>query len=544
MSADNNSGTIDPALVDAALIDVAVIGMGPVGKMAALLLARAGHDVLVVDRREVDYPLPRAVGHDAEIARLLQLAGLRVDAMPEAVEPYDDLYVWVNAAQETLEQIDVSGVGSSGWNNMYFYHQPALEARMDDALRALPGITVRRGMDAHVTGQDDESVDLLLTPVSGGIPEKVRARFVLGADGANSTTRRDAGIGWHDLGYFFDWLVVDVIPGPDAEITHLAKQVCDPLRPTTVVPAGPGRRRWEFMLLEGDDRDDLVRPERIWELLAPFGVTPGRAKLDRGVIYTFAAGWAESWRTGRVFLLGDAAHLMPPFAAQGLASGFRDCLNLAWKLDLVLHGVSDRGLLGSYQSERLSHVDGFIQFSMALGQVICITDPTVAAHRDAQMTAALQARTRPAPPPAPRLGPGLHLGEHGGELSRQGFITTAGRPQPTRFDDVFGPGALLVRSQDPVLPPTLVRALRDIGITVAAFGPSAAGSLTRFDDCAGTYAGWFQEWSVAAVLVRPDFSVFGAAKDARDTQTLAQDYLAAVHHFTGADTTHRIGAQS
>jgi 3-(3-hydroxy-phenyl)propionate hydroxylase len=524
--------------------DIVVVGMGPVGKLAAAMLARAGHSVLIADKKLETYPLPRAVAHDAEIARILQNVGLPVDRMPDAVEPYDDMYVWMNADRQILHQVDWTGVDPSGWNNTYFYNQPALEAHLEASLLAEPRVDARRGVSAHLVRQDAESVEVRLDRVDGTESTRVRARYLLGADGANSSIRTELGIAWRDLGYFFDWLVVDVIPGEDVEVTHLALQVCDPARPTTVVPGGPGRRRWEFMRLPGETVEELIAPDRIWELLRPFGVTPANSTLERGVVYTFNSCWAAEWRKGRAFLLGDAAHLMPPFAGQGLAAGFRDVINLTWKLDLVLRGLAAEDVLDSFESERLPHVTDFVDFSMSLGRIICVLDPEEARARDTAMMEALRQGLTPEPPPAPRLGGGggLHRGDAGGVLSRQGRIVTDEQRVPTRFDDVFGAGVLLLRS--PALAAQLdgaLRSLRDRGVAAASFG-GGGGAVHGFEDVDGTYIAWFDEWGVDAVLIRPDLYVYGtvasgASAPAVAVADLVGGFLSALT-ITGAPDPH------
>lgn len=527
--------------------DVAIIGMGPVGKLAGLLLARAGHSVVLTERKARNYPLPRAVAMDAEIARILQGTGLRVDSIPDAVEPYDDVYLWVDANDEPMHMGDWSGVDPSGWGNEYFYNQPALESHLDRALLSEPNATVLRGVNARVIDSGAAgSAQVGISPATDATPTStdpepaagrvdareestLEVRYVLAADGAGSRTRRDLGLPWNDPGYFFGWLVVDVVPGPDLQITHLAKQVCDPKRPTTVVPGGPGRRRWESMRMDGESKEELVRPEKIWELLAPHGVRPDNAELERGVVYTFNSGWASQRRSGNVLLLGDAAHLMPPFAGQGLAAGFRDAVNLCWKLDLALRGLAGDELLDTYEPERQRHVADFIDFSMSLGRIICVLDETEAAERDAQMKAAIAANAAGEAPPAPRLGDGAHQGETGGVLSLQGRITVSddnagavGDEAPeVRFDDVFGTAALILGDDVEAPGPRTVAELAEVGIRTVRMGED-------FRDARGSYREWLDQPQASAALVRPDLYVFGTAAGQRGAEELAQAFLSAV----------------
>src|SRR5579875_2111309 len=276
------------------------------------------------------------------------------------------------------------GDGPSGWPLSSMFNQPSLEALLDRRARQLPSVEVRRGVEVAGLEQDGEGVTL-----SGAHRGAVRARYVVGCDGANSTVRDLAGLPVHDLGFFYDWLVVDVILDEARVFEPLNLQICDPARPTTVVSGGPGRRRWEFMRLPHETREELNDESRAWQLLAPWDVHPGNARLERHAVYTFRACYAEQWRVGRVFVAGDAAHLTPPFAGQGMCAGLRDAANLAWKLDLVLGGAADESLLDTYQQERLPSVRASIEFAMELGKVICVPDPGEAAARDEAMVAAV-----------------------------------------------------------------------------------------------------------------------------------------------------------
>lgn len=504
------------------LYDIAIVGCGPVGGVLATLLGRRGHQVVVVERHESPYPLPRAVHFDHEVARILQACGLGAE-LGEISEPAPD-YEWRNATGEVLLRFGGRPVGPSGWPDANMFWQPALEARIEAAARRQPTVDVRRGVE--VTGLDDPATGPvrldLRSPAAGAT--SVEARFVVGCDGANSTVRDLIGSGVDDLGFFFDWLVVDVVLREPRVFDPVNLQVCDPRRPTTAVSGGPGRRRWEFMRLPGETVEQLAQPPTVWALLEPWDITPAVAHLERHTVYRFHARWADPWRRGRTLLAGDAAHQMPPFAGQGLCSGMRDAANLAWKLDLVLRGRSPDDLLDTYADEREANVRAVIDLSTSLGKVICVTDPVEAAERDALMIDGAGAEQPQDLPPLPGIAAGITAeGDPlAGMLFVQGRIDhpTAGR---RLLDDAVGAGWHLVTTDPDVpgaVPGDVAAWFRDLGGVVVV--------VDRAADVDRTYADWFARHEVAAVVQRPDFHLFGSATSADDIGRLLSSLRSAL----------------
>ena len=324
-----------------------------------------------------------------------------------------------------------------------------------------------------------------------------------------ASCRSHLGASVTDLGFFFDWLIVDIIPHEKRVWEPLNWQLCDPARPTTLVSGGPGRRRWEFMRLPGESIEELNSEKTAWRLLEPWGVTASTATLERHALYRFQARWVDTWRKGRLLLAGDAAHQMPPFAGQGLCSGMRDAANLAWKLDLVLAGKAGEALLDTYPSERIPQVRAVIEFSMALGKVICVPDPDDAAARDARMIAAAKSVGLSPPLPPPALGPGLFV--PGDPLAGQLFLQDRVRhgARTGLFDDVVGRGwTLLSPHCDPAtqLDPELAGVLRLAGghqrmggqrrrLSSTLTGATRAGSL-------GLGWPWFSNGRISTFSVR------------------------------------------
>ncbi len=504
--------------------DIVIVGYGPIGQILALLIGQAGYRVAAFEHYPDLYPLPRAVHLDHEALRILQAIGV-IDAMrPELSPPM--MYGWHNAKGETLLLLDWTGIGPSGWHISNFFPQPQLQTILHSRIQKLSTVEVYQGWEAIAATQQPDFITLNARNREGEQIE-VQGRYLIGADGANSFVREQMqATTITDLGFFFDWLVVDIVPHEEREWYPAGLQICDPARPTTLVPGGKGRRRWEFMRLPGESPEELNHPDTVWRLLASWQITPQNATLERHTIYTFRALWANSWREGRFLLAGDAAHLMPPFAGQGMCAGLRDAFNLAWKLDLVLAGRAREMLLDSYTSERLTHVQHFIHYSVELGSIICIADEATAAARDARMLAARQ-NPEPAPPDTPPpLGPGILHREDplAGQLFIQGEVISNG--QKGLFDDVVGRGFCLISTMvnpTATLSPALLQFFDSLQPIIVTLTTNTMDSAGRIVDSNGTYVKWFAQHNCTAVLVRPDFYIFGTASSQQKLSDLVND---------------------
>jgi 3-(3-hydroxy-phenyl)propionate hydroxylase len=477
----------DPAFGDEVLHDVAVVGLGPTGVTLALLLARRGLRVLVLERDAEIHALPRAVHFDGECMRVFQGLGLADSLLPQLI--VSPGMKFVDATGRVL--IDWSRsreIGPQGWHPSYRFHQPSLERALRDRLAGCPSATVRLHHDAFAIEPQGDRVVLRVEDGRSGRLLRTAARWVVGADGARSLVRRVMGTELDDLRSHERWLVVDVILDRDRpDLGDHSIQYCDPRRPATYVRGVGRRRRWELMLMPGDDPATIARPESVWSLLARW-VTPHEATLERPAVYTFHSVVARGWRRGRLLIAGDAAHQTPPFMGQGMCAGLRDAANLGWKLADVVQGNAPESLLDTYESERSPHVREFIETAVRLGGVIQATDPELVRRRDAEMAANPQVfRT-----PEPALGPGAHDGADG-----------------RRLDDRVGDRFALVAR------PELLDA--EECVDTARFARIAA------DDPA--LAAWLDALGAPAALLRPDRYLAGRARDRHEMESLIRRHV-------------------
>jgi 3-(3-hydroxy-phenyl)propionate hydroxylase len=463
--------------------DLLIVGAGPVGAAAANLAGAADLDTVAIDPSEDVFPLPRAIHFDAEIMRIFQAAGIADRVVPLTRASSGSVHV--GADGEPIREFRVGDAPTDlGWRPHYMFFQPQLDALLREAAGERENVDLRLGVSCtDVTGHGDH-VEATLSNAT-----TVRARYLLACDGASSPVRKRLGIQLFDYDFDEPWIIIDTHVGdPDQGPDHMT-MYCDPRRPGTYVP-GPGRhRRWEFMLLPGETGEELRTREGVRSLIEP--ITDWLADVDeveliRSAIYRFHALVAEEWSSGRVFLAGDAVHQTPPFYGQGMCHGIRDVHNLVWKLRHVLDGRADEGLLATYQPEREPHVRAIIEAAVENGRYICTLDPVVAASRDTEFRERMRAGLdvgsfRKVIPP---LSDGL-IEHGGGELF----------PQPFPGADAdLGDGFALVVATEPPHSETLAWFERDLRGRVVAGRPVEH----------------------AAVLVRPDRYVFGAADSPRE----------------------------
>ena len=500
--------------------DVIQIGYGPVSQALALMLGRQGRSVAVCERWETRYPLPRAVCVDHELYRVLAANGM-AEVLP-AITHVGPLYQWFNADWKELLVIDWSAASISGGPEVNFVHQPTLEEALDKAVMAQPSVATFLGWEAIAVEQDENLAHVTLRHTDTGATQGLSARYVVGCDGANSMIRSAIGGDREDRGFEADWLVIDVKLRDGVTVEKLglpaAGQYCNPLRPTTIVPAGVRNgvlfRRWEFMRLPGESIEEMERETRVWELLAPWA-TPDDIELVRHKVYNFRSLQAARWRSQRLLIAGDAAHVMPPFMGQGMCSGIRDAWNLAWKLGLILDGKADDSLLDTYQEERMPHVSQLIDMSIYLGKIICIPDPEKAAERDR----AFLSGTAPPPPPFPHLTQGILQRDSDGSVSAGAgllapHVQVERKGVKGRFDEVVGLGFVVVSLEgDPEtsLAPDPKAALDRLGVRYAALGQT--DSPHQLVDLDGRFAAFMAPLRWKAMVVRPDFYVYGGVSD-------------------------------
>ncbi len=479
-----NSGT------DVEDFDVVIVGFGPVGATLAHLLGLEGVKTLVLEREPAAYHLPRAVHFDDEVMRVFQTVGIADALAPKLRLNVGMRFVGADGGL-LLDWPRPQEESAQGWNASYRFHQPDLEEALRATLADRPTVTVRARADVFLVEDRGDHVALRYEDMARGRVQHVRARYVVGCDGARSLVRRFIESGMEDYGFHERWLVVDMLlRQPKPELGDWSIQYCDPARPATYVRGPENRRRWEITVRPEESSQTIVTPAAVWALLAPW-LTPEEAELERAAVYTFHSLIAERWRRGRLLLAGDAAHQTPPFMGQGMCAGIRDAANLGWKLALAVRGTD---CLDTYQSERHPNARTYITTAVRLGGLINTCDPQAA------LTAAF-----PRPDGAARmeslsvpLGPGLGQGPAAGRLFGQPRLAD-GR----RLDDAVGYAPVLLVEAGLL---SDIDVPTGLAVVTTAEAPDLAAHLARF--------------GARAALVRPDRYLYGTATDAAEISAL------------------------
>lgn len=526
------------------IYDALIVGFGPVGATMANLLARCGLRVGVVEAEADIYDKPRAITFDHEVMRIFQFCGLAERIAPFTAPRGGTYFLGVDGG--VIRRLDpLPPPYPLAWPPTSSFVQPELERVLRAGVTGDEKVDVWLRHQALAFTQDDECVSLTVRDLAQDTQRTLRARTLLGCDGANSFVRRALDVAVEDLGFDEWWMVVDTRIVRPLELPPYGIQYCWPSRPSTFVP-GPGTlRRWEIKLLPGEDPEDFGRPENVVRQISRFA-DPACLEIWRSAVYRFHALLAQQWRQGRVFLLGDACHQTPPFLGQGLCAGIRDAANLAWKLAMVLQDGASPALLNSYEQERKPHVRSVVATAKALGLIIGELDPAAARMRDETLRAQL-ARGE-VETVRQRLVPNLESGIIDCDRDRDPAAGGAGTlfVQPSvrrvtsahvtgeplllenllRFRFLIATSGAHAQAWLTAESQALWRRVRGERIVIGSPGQilplegDASGEVQYFAETDMLFAGWMSQMGCAAVVVRPDRYVFGIAADAQQLNRL------------------------
>ncbi|MBR1229907.1 MULTISPECIES: bifunctional 3-(3-hydroxy-phenyl)propionate/3-hydroxycinnamic acid hydroxylase [unclassified Bradyrhizobium] len=516
--------------------DVAIVGYGPVGAIFANLLANYGLRIAVIERAAAVYDKPRAITLDHEALRVFQAVGL-AEVMENAIAPHNGSH-YLGVDGEVIKMFDpMPPPYPLGWIPNVTFVQPDAEQALRDKLAGYQGADVFLSATAVALAQEEASVSLQARAESGDAFD-IRARYLVGCDGANSFVRKHLGIALEDLAFDEWWMVVDTLTSEPAKRPARAFQYCWPSRPGTFVPGPRNLRRWEIKLLPGEDPEAAGAPDNVLKLLKGFTDTSDLT-IWRSAVYRFHALLGQGWRDRRVLLMGDTVHQTPPFLGQGLCAGIRDAANLAWKLALVMRGHAGDALLDSYEVERKPHVRSVVASAKEFGKIIGELDPAAAVARDAQLRAEL--KSGKAQTVRQKFIPDLVGGliASGAKLAGGLFVQPHVRAvdgRLRRLDDLLKPEFAIFAATPAAMSGISEAALsswRQLGgerVVIAGSGESSNrdGIMTVVEN-ERLFADWMQANAVEAVIVRPDRYVFAGAENPQRLSMLIEQLIQNLH---------------
>ena len=361
--------------------DVVVIGAGPTGLTAAALLADQGVRVVLLEKAHGTSDEPRAISATDETLRVMARIGVLDQLKAEMLLDTGARYFGRRGQLLAEARPGNPRLGHPGKSQ---FDQPVMEALLLEAVRRRQSVDLRFGTEAFGVQDKGDHVDLTVIDDAGR--HTLRAAWVVACDGGRSPVRNQLGIPLEGSTQTEEWIVIDLLGTGDHE--RFAEFHCNGRRPAVVVPGVKGRCRFEFMLLPGESAAEMTDAEVVADLVEPYlhrRVPP--TDIRRARVYVAHQRVALCWRQGRVLLAGDAAHLMPPFAGQGLNAGIRDAMNVAWKVAAAVHGEATPDLLATYESERKPHAADMVRLSARIGRVVMNTDPRLTRLRDASIWA-------------------------------------------------------------------------------------------------------------------------------------------------------------
>ncbi|MCL9806202.1 FAD-dependent monooxygenase [Flavobacterium amniphilum] len=512
------------------IYDVIIAGCGPTGATFANYLGKYNLKVLVFDIEPDIVEYPRAVHIDEDVIRIFQELGLYGSMLEDAIKPFEN-YALVSKRDKTLFQFQPDSSVSENIPDCNWILQPGIEKHLRNGFAKYSNVTFMKETSWIKLSQTSDRVSLVLKN-NKNEEVRVKSKFLIACDGGKSPIRKKLNISVYDFGFKKEWFVIDTNYHGDEIFSEDHKQFCDPKQPITYVNGVDKHFRWEFMVSEKDSNlsDEMLAVKMIPKLNALFPIDD--FEIIRKKKYTFYTLLANSWRSGNIFLAGDAAHQMPPFLGQGMCSGIKDAKNLSWKLALACrnNNSSTENLLDSYQAERAPQVKKIIKLAAILGGFIQYSNPVLSPFRNGLLK---MFNVLPNKPIDALINKHLYGIEIDNFSKLKHSLVGKRIPQPKvisvngelYFDEVCGFNwVVLYRADSKMIPYSSFSLLKFIGVDS---NPSKFFNRIQSE----FFIGWMNRHKVDFVIIRPDKFIFNTGNVNQYDEILNQinSYLEKIH---------------
>lgn len=447
---------------------------------------------------------------DGESCRIFQSIEIQDRLAKEDARPYI-LHYFVDEARDILcefkfgDREGVDGYPEAGVR----FHQPALEAFLREDFTKDKHVDAFYGYDVESVEEGPDHVSLSARNIDTGELQNFSGKYIIGADGGGSQTRKYIGGNRVDFNYSRQWLVIDILLHDQKawDAIHEASEfMCRPDSAVVFVKGFHNHVRFDFEI-DPEDVDNYSEDDALELIQKYIDVNPKDVEFLRLAPYHFYAGMPDKWRKGRVLIMGDAAHLTSPFSGQGLCMGIRDAGNLGFKLDMVLSGLVSDAFLDTYQDERWEHCKKIIAGASERGKMISAASPLAIFQRYItffigrnfpKLAMELMRRSSIAFPYEQGL-----VGNHklAGYLTIQPHVETP-NGEKKLLDDITGNGFTLLSLKSETS--EAIDWFRDqLGGTVNIIGQDII-------DSDGKLAFYFKQHKINSLIIRPDRYVYKA----------------------------------